>query len=100
MTTLRATLAEATALYGDAHPDTAIAHHLIGMAEISEGDFDAGIPELQRGTRNPSGRVPGQQLGRRRVAVGLGDALGASGKPGEAIPLLERAIAMLDAIHQ
>lgn len=98
--TIRAAIAEAVALHGPQHPNVALGHYALGIALIAEEDFAAGIAELQTALAIREVAFPGGNVQVAESLIGLGDALGASGKHPEAVTTLERGLAMLEAVRQ
>ncbi len=100
LTTLRSAIAEAIAINGAQHPEVALGHYALGIALIAQDDFVTGIAELQTSLAIRQAAFPGGNIQVAESLIGLGDALGASGKHAEAVAALDRGLAMLDAVHQ
>lgn len=100
LATLRTAISEAVAIHGPQHPEVALGHYALGIALIAQDEFATGIAELRASLEIREVAFPGGNLQVAESLVGLGDALGASGKHADAVTALERGLAMLDAIHQ
>ncbi|MEO7094177.1 MAG: tetratricopeptide repeat protein, partial [Polyangiales bacterium] len=100
LATMRAAIAEAVAIHGPQHPNVALGHYVLGIALIAQDDFAAGIAELQAALAIREVAFPGGNVQVAESLIGLGDALGSSGKHVEAVASLERGLAMLAAVHQ
>jgi|GEM_PF-3413536 len=100
LATLQAALAEAIALHGPQHPEVAIAHYVLGIALIERESFDAGIAQLRQALAIREIAFPGGNVQVAESLVGLGDALGASGKAAESVTSIERGLAILESIKQ
>ena len=100
LATLRAAIAEAVANHGPQHPNVALGHYALGIALIAQDDFADGIAALRTSLAIREVAFPGGNVQVAESLIGLGDALGASGKHPEAVTTLERGLAMLEAVHQ
>ncbi|HEU0035012.1 MAG TPA: protein kinase [Kofleriaceae bacterium] len=98
--TLTAAVDEAVRVHGPKHPDTAVARYSLGIAEISEEHFDEGIAQLREALEIRRAAFPGNHMLVAESLQGLADALASKGDHEAAIPLLEQALAMLDALKQ
>jgi tetratricopeptide (TPR) repeat protein len=100
LATLQATLEEAVTLHGPQHPEVAIAHYVLGIALIERESFDAGIAQLREALAIREVAFPGGNVQVAESLIGLGDALGASGKAQESVDSIERGLAMLESLKQ
>jgi len=99
ISTLAHAVDEAVHVFGPDHPDTAIAHYALGIAQISAKQFDAGIAELRTSLAIRRAAYPGGSVQVAESLQGLGDALGERGKNAEAVTYLDEGLAMLERIH-
>jgi tetratricopeptide (TPR) repeat protein/predicted Ser/Thr protein kinase len=100
LATLQAALDEAIALHGPRHPEVAIAHYVLGIALIDRESFDAGIAQLREALAIREVAFPGGNVQVAESLIGLGDALGASGKAAESVESIERGLAILESLGQ
>ena len=100
LATLRAALAEGSALHGEQHPDVAVAHHALGIALVDGEDVPAGIAELRRALAIREAAFPGGNVAVAESLISLGDALGASGEAEDSVAPIERGLAILDSLGQ
>jgi tetratricopeptide (TPR) repeat protein len=77
--TLAQAVDEAVRVFGPDHPDTAIAHYSLGIAQISAKQVDAGIAELRTALAIRRAAFPGGSIQVAESLQGLGDALGSAG---------------------
>jgi tetratricopeptide (TPR) repeat protein len=96
--TLVSAVDEAVRVHGPQHPDTAVARYSLGIAEVSQDRFDAGIAQLREALAIRRAAFPGNSVYIVESLQGLGDALASKGEHREAIQLVEQALAMLDAL--
>jgi hypothetical protein len=97
LATLHLAVTDAERIFGPNHPDTAIAHYALGIAEISAGQD--GLAELQQSLEIRRAVYPNGSAAVAESLQGLGDALGAAGNHAEAVPLLEEGLGMLARLH-
>ena len=100
LATLQAALAESIALHGPQHPEVAIAHYVLGIALVERESFDAGIAQLREALAIREVAFPGGNVQVAESLIGLGDALGASGKAAESVEAIERGLAILETLKQ
>jgi len=96
--TLVAAVDEAVRVHGAQHPDTAVARYSLGIMELSQDRFEAGIAQLREALAIRRAAFPGNSLHVAESLQGLGDALASKGDQREAIELVEQALAMLEAL--
>ncbi|MGE0401304.1 MAG: protein kinase [Kofleriaceae bacterium] len=100
LATLQAALDEAIAIHGPQHPEVAIAHYVLGIALIDRESYDAGIAQLREALAIREVAFPGGNVQVAESLIGLGDALGASGKAAESVEAIERGLAILESLGQ
>jgi tetratricopeptide (TPR) repeat protein len=98
--TLQSAVAEANHVFGEQHPDTALAHYALGIAYAADKQSAAAIAELRTALAIRRAAFPGDSLQVAESLQGLGDVLGESGKIDESVRALEDALAMLDRIGE
>ena len=99
LVTLHAAVAEATRVFGAAHPETATARYALGMALVAAGQVEPGIAELRAVLALRRAAFPAGGAAVAEALEGLGDALGEAGHHAEAVPYLEEGLAELERTH-
>ena len=99
LVTLHAAVAEATRIFGAAHPETATARYALGVALVAAGQVEAGIAELRAVLELRRAAFPNGGAAIAEALEGLGDALGEAGHHAEAVPYLEQGLTELDRAH-
>jgi tetratricopeptide (TPR) repeat protein/predicted Ser/Thr protein kinase len=100
LATLQAALDEAIAIHGPQHPEVAIARYVFGIALVDRESFDAGIAQLRQALAIREVAYPGGNVQVAESLIGLGDALGASGKAADSVEPIERGLAILESLGQ
>ena len=99
LATLHTAVTEAERVFGPIHPDTAIAHYALGIAELSADQLEPGIAELRRALEIRRACFPAGGPAIAESLQGLGDALATAGKHIEAIALFDQGLAELVKAH-
>ncbi|MFN0246800.1 MAG: protein kinase domain-containing protein [Kofleriaceae bacterium] len=100
LATLQVALDEAIAIHGPQHPEVAIARYGLGITLIDRESFDAGIAQLRQALAIREVAYPGSNVHIAESWIGLGDALGASGKAADSVEPIERGLAILESLGQ
>ncbi|MEW5742518.1 MAG: serine/threonine-protein kinase [Myxococcota bacterium] len=92
---LQTVLATSIRVFGEAHPQTALAEYQLGRALLIAGDYDAALQQLSRAAQSSEGQVESDPVRVGRVHTALSRAFSALGRWQEAVREGERGAQLL-----